>query len=234
MLEEHLAPYRKNYESFMSDGSYSDADKQQAASDFEMAMQKMRASIDRLEADGNRAVTDSLAESINQTVGILSLTSEPASLLMWSHYADSHRGIAVGMDSESAFFHLPDPLRRQTPIHEVQYAKEQTKTVSQLSEEYQACLLTKSKDWAYEREFRVMRVLTSGYEIGGKDAEGHGIYLFSYPKEAVVEVIFGLRCSDKCQARVRAALARHGMESVRLRMVHQSHLSFDVEIRDAS
>lgn len=36
--------------------------------------------------------------------GILSLTEAPDNLLMWAHYADSHRGVVIGFDESHAFF----------------------------------------------------------------------------------------------------------------------------------
>ena len=40
---------------------------------------------------------------INKRFGILSLTSKPDNITMWSHYADSHKGICVGLDKNILF-----------------------------------------------------------------------------------------------------------------------------------
>src|ERR1035437_8762048 len=37
---------------------------------------------------------------IDKTFGIISLTPKPLNYLMWSHYADSHRGFCIGFDSK--------------------------------------------------------------------------------------------------------------------------------------
>src|SRR5262249_27556412 len=41
-------------------------------------------------------------------LGILSLSERWDSLLMWSHYADSHRGLAIGLRTDHGFFQKRD------------------------------------------------------------------------------------------------------------------------------
>ncbi len=40
----------------------------------------------------------------NSSFGVLSLTRQPLNGLMWSHYADSHRGMVIGFDIEACGF----------------------------------------------------------------------------------------------------------------------------------
>jgi hypothetical protein len=44
-------------------------------------------------------------ETIRAQIGVLSLTAEPGSLLMWAHYADHHRGFAIEFDALHSFLH---------------------------------------------------------------------------------------------------------------------------------
>jgi hypothetical protein len=50
-------------------------------------------SMDELDADNARKELDDLLTHINSTYGIFCLARSRDSLLMWSHYAESHRGI---------------------------------------------------------------------------------------------------------------------------------------------
>ena len=59
---------------------------------------------------------------------------------------------------------------------------------------------TKSEEWAYEKEWRMMRVLQDA-DIR-LDAEPHPICLFSYPADAVVEIVIGLRSSPRFRDRL--------------------------------
>ena len=51
---------------------------------------------------------------------MLSLTRNRNNLLMWSHYADSHRGFVIGFDDQNLFFHQKTP-RTMSPLMQVQY-----------------------------------------------------------------------------------------------------------------
>jgi hypothetical protein len=90
------------------------------------------------------------------TSGIFSLTSNPTDELMWAHYADSHRGIAIEYDLEL--------LTRFTPkshLHtfDVEYEKGPPELgINNLasSNALQIMLGYKSPRWSYEEEYRVL------------------------------------------------------------------------------
>ena len=60
---------------------------------------------------------------------------------------------------------------------------------------------TKSDEWAYEKEWRMMRVL-QGAEFR-LEVVPHPICLFSFPADAIVEVVVGLRSSQELRDRLR-------------------------------
>lgn len=97
------------------------------------------------------ALTASFAT--NQT-GVLCLSAAPDVPLMWSHYAESHTGVCLGFDSESDYFSIAQPVRytRNRPsVDPIAQSNNQM---------LEASLFTKSLDWAYEEEWRI--VLESG------------------------------------------------------------------------
>lgn len=45
-----------------------------------------------------------MPEELGKTIASLCLTQRRNNGLMWSHYADSHKGLAIGFDSDCSFF----------------------------------------------------------------------------------------------------------------------------------
>lgn len=74
--------------------------------------------------------------------------------LLWSHYADSHRGLCIHFD------HTLDPFRF---CNKVTYTKEYPEVVYPFVGEFdpglfQKTVLTKAKYWKYEKEFRLWSI----------------------------------------------------------------------------
>jgi len=73
--------------------------------------------------------------------------------LMWAHYADSHKGFCAGYVS-------PIGIRNPALIHQVRYLRAPPpitawRLVEDPGEVWRDLALTKSDDWAYEREWRL-------------------------------------------------------------------------------
>ncbi len=124
-------------------------------------------------------------------VGVLCLSEVRDSVLMWGHYTDSHRGFVVGFDSEHDFF-----LRRRGSRDEFGFLRKvayqlKRPSVDLLATTAEEWFQTKSSDWAYEKEWRIVRVLSeANCRI---DRQPVPICLFDVPAEAVREIIVGLR-----------------------------------------
>lgn len=86
-------------------------------------------------------------------IGILFLTESNDDLLMWSHYASNHTGVCIGLDSDKEPF---------DSAQTVEYTADRlltTANVAALSDEelVRQILFRKSRQWAYEREWRVVK-----------------------------------------------------------------------------
>ena len=91
-------------------------------------------------------------------IGIFSLTANLNSILSWSHYADWHRGFCVGFHTLNlkAFLEKLGPFldlrsvdyTEEYPIINGYKASDEEKT--------NKIVWTKSKDWEYEHEYRVL------------------------------------------------------------------------------
>lgn len=128
-----------------------------------------------------------------QETGVLCLSEVPDSILMWSHYANHHRGFCVEYDFGE----------EETQLKKIAHAVRYSDTIPSLSaadlggpnrsEALDALWLTKAECWAYEREWRVFM------PQGGKS------YL---APSAARAVIFGARMSEPDRTMVAHAL-RH-------------------------
>lgn len=129
-----------------------------------------------------RAKFKSLKEEVNKNTGLLCMSKEWKSPLMWGHYADKHRGICLGFDVDDG-----DTV-------EVNYSLKLEKSDiyspdGQPSEKFQRELMrTKFHDWKYENEVRVFLPLAE------MESEG-GLYFQKFSNRlALKEVILGSEC----------------------------------------
>jgi hypothetical protein len=86
--------------------------------------------------------------------GIYCLTPDPASILMWSHYADNHRGICLEFASDTQ--HSMFAWARRV-IYRCAYPR---LLMHRMDEAPVQILLSKSDHWSYEDEFRIIGTRT--------------------------------------------------------------------------
>lgn len=120
-----------------------------------------------------------LAHSIGGRVGMLCLSETPLNGLMWGHYASEHKGGVIEFDPSHAFFSDPTSANGfHQLLKKVDYSTERTALNFSHFVENKMLLLndhgagwlkllkakhpmfyTKSLDWSYEQEWRLMRQL---------------------------------------------------------------------------
>jgi hypothetical protein len=90
-------------------------------------------------------------------VGVACFSRNPASNLMWSHYGDSHRGVCIGYSfpRETSQFLADVEYRDGYPPNHMPCFSGMT-CGTDWRNFINTMLLTKSKEWAYEREVRVL------------------------------------------------------------------------------
>jgi hypothetical protein len=120
---------------------------------------------------------------------IYCLTPKAANVLMWSHYARNHRGICL------EFSVADNPLFRTAA--EVVYRKKYPRWVPcDINDKpgmVMELILTKSCDWFYEEEYRLVSVQTSALN---NFQQLHGDF-FRLPKGALKAVIMGCEADHK-------------------------------------
>lgn len=155
-------------------------------------------------------LTASIHQKRNDT-GILSLSGTPESILMWSHYADQHRGICIE-------FTVPESIS----VHKVSYSQMPPRfTLHDIyvkrNEECLSLFTTKHKHWQYEKEYRVI-------------LRGGGDILHNIPGP-ITGVIFGLRTSPDDEALVRKMVT--GLDGVSFRRCTREKGKFGVVLKNA-
>jgi hypothetical protein len=114
-------------------------------------------------------------------IGILCLSKKRNDLLMWAHYADWHRGYCVGIQKSELSKHFindaliqPNDYKTKFPIY---------KFIDPSPNQHIDRLFTKSKHWAYEKEYRFIKANSAGTTL-------------TVNNEAIREIILGLKMKD--------------------------------------
>lgn len=174
----------------------SDRDHDDVYDKFVAMRARTRAELDELSADLNpaeqrefRAIEAGIQQRVDET-GVLSFSAVCDSTLMWSHYADNHRGVCLIFSLEkwpvmqAALYPVEYPVARLSPQFDRRSFDD-----GQL---FRAAALTKDRGWKYEQEWRV----------SGK-APGE----FPFPPDALAGIIFGCMTTDADKARITHAVA---------------------------
>jgi hypothetical protein len=131
-----------------------------------------------------------MAEAVN-SAGVLSLSAKPDHVLMWSHYADSHRGICIRFQASST---TPFFGRAQRVIYQPDRPVLNVILDSRDARAEKA-LLTKADFWSYEEEWRIV-----------EHEAGPGTHRF--PASLLDAVILGARIALDDKERVLGLIRR--------------------------
>ena len=139
-----------------------------------------------------KLVMGKIYEKVTREIGVLCLSEENLNLLMWSHYANSHLGFAVGFDMGSDFFVKGSPLPIWKPKKMEYVAERPSKFFNELSSDMKEIFYTKGDVWSYENEWRMLAHLGDSLEWVEEKPTG----VLPLPKKSVSEVIFGAKMDD--------------------------------------
>lgn len=125
------------------------------------------------------------------SVGVHSFASDAKSLLMWSHYADSHKGVCLVFD-------ISEDINTFVCSLPVSYSKIYPTIRYHIGigrELIQKAFLTKALDWAYEKERRIFD-------------RGSAKRLLSFSPSALYGIILGANINNEHKAELNALLER--------------------------
>lgn len=134
--------------------------------------------------------------------GILSLTSNPADLLMWAHYTNNHKGFVLGLDSSNEFLEGIDKVnysQNRVYVHEISESKALGASLLYRN------LYHKSCHWGYEDEWRLHKPFVSSLPRVKSDVVG----LVSCPISAIKCICLGLRVSRVVKDKAKEFCSLH-------------------------
>jgi hypothetical protein len=116
-------------------------------------------------------------KTMAQQYGVLCFSLDWRNPLLWSHYADRHRGLALGFDVDEQIL-KPVTYRKTRPA---------VKSINMQVANW--LLFTKYQDWSYEQEARIFT------DLNDRDPAS-GLYFAKFGKQLVLrEVIAGPLCT---------------------------------------
>lgn len=163
-------------------------------------------------------------ERLDAHVGVLCLSEAWDVGLMWAHYAGAHSGFVLGFDADDRFFHQPYVSPVPHHVRAVTYGEAPPRyggfdTRGDAEGEVHGLfepLFHKGRDWAYEREWRLLRPLGAALQEDRIDAAPFPVHLFGWPEHALREVVLGARASQETEGAVRDVLDRDHYDHVSL------------------
>ncbi|MBT3047801.1 MAG: DUF2971 domain-containing protein [Candidatus Thiodiazotropha sp.] len=165
-------------------------------------------------------IQTSIFKAVRKTLGevrVCSFTSSKENLLFWAHYADSHRGFCVEYDATILPISYAFKVRYTKKYPEVDYPAPGDARGLQP-------VLIKSKEWAYEEEFRTTFVPTAE-----RQPRNDGESLILYGNE-IKNVYFGALMDD-AHKELLAKLLREGPFKPGIWQTELSPSSFELRFR---
>ncbi|WP_281761322.1 DUF2971 domain-containing protein [Pseudodesulfovibrio nedwellii] len=146
-----------------------------------------------------RELNDKLKESIKNTK-VLCLAEKKDNLLMWSHYADNHKGVVFNFIIDEKYdsaWSAAQKVRYCSGYPTVSAEEMASSLVGLSSQPIEEIVLdrfitSKSMDWSYEKEWRVV--------VHMSDDDSYVYYGFQ-PAE-LKEIYFGCRVSEESKNRI--------------------------------
>ena len=140
--------------------------------------------------------------------GVTCFSKKNLDLLMWSMYADSHKGLCLGFNLEKLFRSLISMNKfDETTILNVKYTNE-LKPNNYFEDPLKAVvewLRTKSHEWRYEDEIRI--VFSPFQESKGK------LGLVSFDLSVIEEIYFGCNVTENNEEKIIDKIKQKGLKS---------------------
>ncbi|ALN64598.1 hypothetical protein GLA29479_3747 [Lysobacter antibioticus] len=165
--------------------------------------EKLKPLLLRFLDENNESLAREFSVALRSSFKLCSFSERVDSTLMWSHYADSHKGFCIEYDVRS----LPESDLRARSLYPVLYSDDifdATEFFQRDAAERNICHsilagLLKAKDWSYEREWRLMFP--------------HGLLDSARPfrMPSPIGVYLGARISNESEASVREACESLGV-----------------------
>jgi hypothetical protein len=172
---------------------------------------------------------DSIRDQQHSMFGLLCFSNTPRESVLWSHYADKHRGVALEVKFD---FHPDQVIEIHYPIERPTIDAKIYVKLRQDEAEFKRYLLSlldllirrKSPGWAYEREYRVFFDIQNNKDL----IMSGGHYFKRIPDNFLTRVILGWRCPLDEQYIIKA-LEVSGLTSTKVVRAKMSLDTYEVQ-----
>ena len=166
---------------------------------------------------GRERLNEPFFEGLDQK-GIVCLGGRPNNVLMWSYYAEGHKGIAIQLNMTPEHLYA---IREQYFIVDVKYCRDFPRINYYESSELEKAKRvfgTKAEAWAHEGEWRIVLIDQVGY--------------VRIPPAMIGAVILGLRIDEESEEQIKRWVEERTVLTELLRVKNVSD-SFELEIISA-
>lgn len=177
-----------------------------------------------------------VSAGVRASLGIICFTRREDNLLMWSHYANNHKGICIEFDANAPFFTgkyknsckglfgqgaTKEYYQNVGELKKVTYLKNRPLFIdpSDLQNDTESWL-TKSEDWAYEQEYRIL--LPVEHTIHREDKQ-----FYKVDKESIKSVIIGCQVGKSIKEEIYS-ICSELVISVKESFVNSSEYKLDI------
>ena len=154
-----------------------------------------------------------LQEQISQLYGVVCLTEVPDDLLMWAHYTDSYRGFVAEFRCD--WEHTTYLPRTRGMCFGPAFKVEYTAKIPVFDRSFAnaaRCYSSKGEEWAYEREWRVVRLLETSEYIETRK----GYRYAEFTPDCLKRVILGHRMHQDDKLKILEMLGKDVLRHVQL------------------
>ena len=171
---------------------------------------------------------ESVFESQNKVRGIICFSATSKEPVLWSHYADKHRGMAFEVDciNDSSLLKKISYPSKRVAIDIPTFARLQHDEVNlkkYLNPMMEQMIQQKSPSWAYEKEYRFNVEFEKVANL--QFSEGH--YALPIPDDFLTRVILGWKCQLE-ERDILEALHAVGLTSTKVVRAKISSDSYEV------
>ena len=159
-------------------------------------------------------------------LGICSFSLAANETLLWSHYAEDHKGVCLRYDFPKTYLKNEDKI---LGVSKVSYEPNAITNwlpdnIDLLDIDHKAFIInllktllaSKAPPWAYEQEVRII---------------SHATGLFEIPREALTHVIFGLQTTEADESLVRSIISKYYSE-VKIGRVKRTDDDFGIDTEE--
>ncbi len=168
-------------------------------------IKKFASSAMKFQGKSKALMVETMLNAINKSFAILCFTEKKDNLLMWSHYANSHKGFVLEFFPNHSFFNQNDEPTIAGHLRKVRYTLERPDFVffddelpkDQVTQNWIDNLIwVKSEHWAYEEEWRIL-LTQNRCEKTITNGESNIHLLFTLPLDAIKNIYLGCKMSDQ-------------------------------------